>query len=276
LELIVVDNHSEDNTAEIVSTWIAKDDRVRYLKHHNHGVIASSRNRGIESARGEYVAFLDSDDGWSPEKLAKQMPVFRQPEIGFACTRSIVVDAQNQVLNDWRKQPALSGRVLEPLIRQEFLIPSSSVVVRRSVLRERGLQFQYGRQGTEDWDLWLRLAGVTELGFVPEPLITRRHHEAGVSRNTELMFQSTLTTLRDLRTCLQGRWQQEMEPLGRLLQACNVSEAQVLFRYAGWLAAHGRRGEAWARHGEGRALGVARWEAVKTWLKLLWRAGIKT
>ncbi|MBA7530747.1 UDP-Glc:alpha-D-GlcNAc-diphosphoundecaprenol beta-1,3-glucosyltransferase WfgD [subsurface metagenome] len=70
LELIIIDNFSEDNTEKIVTSY--KDDRIKYLKFKNNGVIASSRNYGIKHSRGEYIAFLDSDDVWLPEKLEKQ------------------------------------------------------------------------------------------------------------------------------------------------------------------------------------------------------------
>src|SRR3989304_8476363 len=67
LELIIIDNYSEDNTEEIVSSY--KNQRVKYFKFRNHGVIAASRNYGMRHAQGDYIAFLDSDDLWEPTKI---------------------------------------------------------------------------------------------------------------------------------------------------------------------------------------------------------------
>ena len=66
-EAIVVDNYSEDNTEEVVLSY--NDDRIRYLKNHNHGIIAVSRNKALDLAKGDYICFLDSDDAWLPQKL---------------------------------------------------------------------------------------------------------------------------------------------------------------------------------------------------------------
>lgn len=74
-ELIIIDNFSEDNTEEIVASY--KDDRIKYLKFRNNGSTGVSRNYGIRHAKGEYIAFLDSDDFWLPEKLEEQVAVLR-------------------------------------------------------------------------------------------------------------------------------------------------------------------------------------------------------
>ena len=70
-ELIIIDNYSEDNTRDIIEAYA--DDRIRYVQFRNNGIIAASRNRGIEQAQGEYVAFIDSDDVWLPEKISWQV-----------------------------------------------------------------------------------------------------------------------------------------------------------------------------------------------------------
>ena len=66
-EVVVIDNHSMDDTDEVITSYA--DPRINYLKIHNHGVIATSRNAGIRAAKGEWIAFLDSDDIWYPNKL---------------------------------------------------------------------------------------------------------------------------------------------------------------------------------------------------------------
>ena len=68
-ELIIVDNHSSDNTQEIVSSY--SSEKIKFFQIQNNGIIAKSRNLGIDKARGDFIAFLDSDDYWEPSKLAK-------------------------------------------------------------------------------------------------------------------------------------------------------------------------------------------------------------
>ena len=66
-EAIIVDNYSDDNTEEVVLSY--KDDRIRFIKNHNYGVIAVSRNKALDMAKGDWICFLDSDDAWFPNKL---------------------------------------------------------------------------------------------------------------------------------------------------------------------------------------------------------------
>src|SRR6266704_594323 len=73
LELIVIDNYSQDETETVVKSFSDQDPRVRYFKYANHGLVAASRNAGIDAAKGQYLAFLDSDDLWLPEKVQKQV-----------------------------------------------------------------------------------------------------------------------------------------------------------------------------------------------------------
>ena len=89
LELIIIDNYSEDDTGEIVAS--CEDDRIIYLKFRNNGIIAASRNHGIKHSHGEYIAFLDSDDLWHKQKLEKQLPHFWTPEIIGVASNAVLV-----------------------------------------------------------------------------------------------------------------------------------------------------------------------------------------
>ena len=81
-ELIIINNHSEDGTEEIVRSY--SDPRIQYYKFNNHGIIAASRNYGIRLSKGKYIAFLDSDDIWLPKKLEKQAQMMEEnPEIAL-------------------------------------------------------------------------------------------------------------------------------------------------------------------------------------------------
>lgn len=98
-EVIVVDDGSTDNTAEIVQDYIIKDNRIRYHKLEKNLGAAIARNRAIDLAKGKYMAFLDSDDGWFPEKLTKQISFMEANNYGFTCTSYIKIDEQSNSLN---------------------------------------------------------------------------------------------------------------------------------------------------------------------------------
>jgi len=93
-EAIVIDNHSNDNTDEVVASFI--DKRIKLLKIHNHGSIAKSRNLGINTAKGKWIAFLDSDDLWYKEKLALSIAaILKNPALDACSTNELLVDSSN-------------------------------------------------------------------------------------------------------------------------------------------------------------------------------------
>lgn len=85
-ELVITDDCSADNTAEVVSAYMAKDDRIKYFRLEKNAGPAGARNRSIEEAKGDYIAFLDSDDLWTPDKLEKQLAFMNANGINFCCT----------------------------------------------------------------------------------------------------------------------------------------------------------------------------------------------
>jgi len=158
LELIIIDNYSKDNTAEIVASY--KDDRIKYLKFKNNGVIAASRNYGIKHSQGEYIAFLDSDDMWLPEKLEKQINIFKASnKTSMLYTRFRTIEGDiisNRIFPKNGKYK--SGDIFKALYCRSF-IACSSVIVKRSVLDQVGFfDTDPDLVAIEDTDLWLRIA----------------------------------------------------------------------------------------------------------------------
>jgi len=185
-ETIIIDDGSTDNTAEIIASF-----PVRYMYQENQGP-PSARNKGIELARGEYIAFLDSDDIWVENALEKRVEALdKHPEVAFSYGQAYHIDENCQTLRLF-KPPHNYSRVREGRdVIQEMLIHGnlvilSSIMVRRSCLDEVGLFDLNYRAGSEDLDLWVRLAKRYAIAYIAEPLVKYRLHSQSVSSNREV------------------------------------------------------------------------------------------
>lgn len=176
-EVIVVDDGSTDSTREIIGQW---SDRLTYIWQENRGV-AEARNRGTSAARGEWIAFLDSDDLWLPEKLARCMErVRRAPDTAILFhPMTEIDDAGNRVRG--RSKRAAAGRIVDRLFAHCF-VHTPTVVVRRDVLKQAG-GFSAELEVCEDYQLWLRIALKHPFVMVPEPLALRRLHLCRLSKS---------------------------------------------------------------------------------------------
>jgi glycosyltransferase involved in cell wall biosynthesis len=176
-ELIVVDDGSTDNTPEIMRSF--PDIRPVWLQE-NRGV-SFARNRGLEQAKGEWIAFLDSDDLWEPLKLETQVQwVKRHPEFHAVYTDEIWI--RNGVrVNPMNKHRKHSGDIFHFCLPLCIVSPSS-VILRAELLREVG-GFDESMPVCEDYDLWLRIAKQYPFHFIEEKLIVKRGgHEDQLSR----------------------------------------------------------------------------------------------
>lgn len=154
IEIIVVDDCSSDDTAERVAAF--SDPRVSYLPQPSNRGGAVARNAGIRAARGEFVAFLDSDDLWLPEKLALQINGLRKagPGYGLSYTWLRCVDDDGQ--ETMRIHPDVEGDCFERMLVSNFIGSFSNLVVRRALLVEEG-GLDENFRSCQDWDLLIRL-----------------------------------------------------------------------------------------------------------------------
>ena len=152
-EIIVVSDGSTDNTEEVVRKLADKDSRIRLIAYHPGHNGNYARNKGLEAATGEFIAFLDDDDEWLPKKTELQMRIFeREPDVG------LVYASQNCIYSDtgitYQTQPMYRGDLSKRIfIRGEMGTPSQ-VMVRRSVLDQTG-PFDLELGALQDYDLFL-------------------------------------------------------------------------------------------------------------------------
>ena len=151
-EIIVIDNNSTDNTVQIINSLDIKN--LKLLKIENDGVIAKSRNLGIYQSSGEYIAFLDSDDSWTSEKLAESIKVL---ETGYDVVYHDLLSISPRKVVESRE--LTKGMEFEDLLMNGNALTNSSVVVKKEHLKQVGyLSEDIRLAGNEDFDLWLRLA----------------------------------------------------------------------------------------------------------------------
>jgi GT2 family glycosyltransferase len=165
----VVDDGSTDGTAAGLGRG---DGQVRVLCHPSRRGVAAARNLGIAAARGEWLAFLDSDDLWRPEKLARQMAYLAQnPEMQICQTEETWVRRGVRVNKPQTYGMAAGNIFLQSLKR--CLVSPSAVILHRRLFAAHG-RFDEDLPAAEDYDLWLRLTWRYPVGLVPEPLIIKR------------------------------------------------------------------------------------------------------
>jgi glycosyltransferase involved in cell wall biosynthesis len=204
IECIVVDDGSTDDTAEILSRY---GDRLVAIRQPNRG-LSAARNAGLQAARGAYVAFLDADDWWHPEKASRQVAALQQrPDVGcVGCGRRHVA-LDGQTLEEFPGQPGARDRraLLRGVALRTFWVggSGSGAMIRRSVVERVG-GFDEGLKAAEDWDMWLRLAATTQIDNVPDILTCITRHGSGSFRNVRRMEEAQWAVYRKLQSAPDG------------------------------------------------------------------------
>ncbi|MFP4180466.1 MAG: glycosyltransferase family 2 protein [Spirochaetaceae bacterium] len=207
LEVIVVDDGSHTFFEEMVERF-SPDPRFRYTRIEHSGMPGKVRNRGVAQARGEFIAFLDSDDIWYPEKLELQMDLFRKLEeqgrgedVPLVHCREVWM-RDGKVVNQKGQLHRRSGDVFTDSLCKCTIGPSTAVI-RTKVFRSLG-GFRENLEVAEDYELWLRLTSRYEVGYVDRPLIIKRAgHEGQLS---EKYGQIEIFRIDALRKLVEGKW----------------------------------------------------------------------
>jgi glycosyltransferase involved in cell wall biosynthesis len=189
IEVLVIDDGSQDETANIVRGFAERDSRICLIQQPNAGVVPS-RNRGIQLAKGELIAPLDADDIWMPENLEKQVQcmMHSEPSVGVVYSWSFDIDEQSNPMGKFHAY-TIEGSVYGTLLCHFFLSNASSSLIRKTCLEKVGLYRTQKDlpQGCEDWELYLRLAEFYQFKAVSQFLVGYRKHLNGMTNNTEVM-----------------------------------------------------------------------------------------
>jgi glycosyltransferase involved in cell wall biosynthesis len=166
-EIIVVDNGSKDHTYEMVSSLFSN---VIYLKENKKGV-SVSRNKGILSAKSKWIALLDSDDVWKPEKLEKQINFhIENPKYRLIHTNEIWY-RNNKFLNQLKKHKKSGGNIFKNSLSLCCISPSSTLV-KKEIFSDYGY-FDESLEVCEDYDMWVRITAKEEVGYIEKPMVIK-------------------------------------------------------------------------------------------------------
>ena len=180
-EVIVVDDGSTDDTTALVSA--IDDSRLRVLRGE-HGGVARARNRGLRSAGGRFITFLDADDMWTAEKLTAQVDALeRDPSAGAVYSWTAFFDQNGRYL--FAKGPQYHcGDVYAELLATYFLASGSNVLARRECIEATG-EFDEAAEPVEDWEYWLRAAKVCRFAVTPNYHVLYRFSTGSASSEVE-------------------------------------------------------------------------------------------
>ncbi len=191
-ELIIINDGSTDGTHQLVNQ--ISDSRIKIFSYPNGG-LSIARNRGINHATGEFIAFLDADDLWTEDKLELQLEALQKnPETGVAYSWTYFMEEKGEYCHTDRPL-FFEGDVLANLLTDNFIASGSNPLIRRQAIESVG-EFDPSVSGAADWDYWLRLAAHWQFVVVPKPQIFYRLSSSSMSSKVEFMEDCQLKAIK--------------------------------------------------------------------------------
>jgi len=230
-ELIIVDDGSTDNTKEIIAS--VNDSRIKYIYRENKGPSAA-RNTGIKNANGEYIAFLDSDDEWLPEKIERQIKFLdKNPNIGIIGGWSTSVFENNKKLSQScieikNNKTYIKALLLFPFYKINELPWTSSIIVKKECFDKVGY-FDEKMISKEDWDMWLRIAIFYDFYCLDKILILRKIH------NQSLMYTTDTEKIKNGAVMFLDKVYSNENLPDEFLKFKNISYSNTLFNIANFI-----------------------------------------
>ena len=195
-EIIVVDDASQDHTREVMNSL--GDKRIRYIRHEKNKGVAATRNTGLVNAKGTYIAFLDDDDEWLPEKLQKQFNLLEscQNIVGVVYTGAFVVRKSDRKIL-YKVFPNKRGDIFNLILAKNKIAYTSTIFLRRQCFEKIGL-FDKSLEFAEDYDMWLRISKEFQFEYINELLIKYILHD-----DKQSLTHNYETVIRDLEILLK-------------------------------------------------------------------------
>jgi glycosyltransferase involved in cell wall biosynthesis len=178
LELLVVDDGSADGSARAVLDL--GDPRVEVVRHDRPRGVCAARNTGLDRVRAPWVAFLDDDDLWAPDKLRTQLTAAEEPTMGWVCAGAVTIDPDLRIVG---AQPVPTPESLRQLPVVNVIPGGGSGTIARTDLVRTSGGFDPELSNLADWDLWVRLSLVAPLAAVPRPLTAYLRHPSSLSQD---------------------------------------------------------------------------------------------
>lgn len=205
-DLVIADDGSEEETRDYLR-GLSDQSRAQVIWLEHRGIPAVVRNAALRVAKGDYVAFLDSDDLWAPRKLELQMASLRErPACRWSYTGFTHIDQQAEVIPGQRARRwrPVEGEIFEQTVTTVAAIRTPTVVAARSLLAQVG-GFDETLRSCEDYDLWMRLALQSPVALVDEPLVQVRRHESNYSLDWAIAFEGRDRSLKKLQNGVDPR-----------------------------------------------------------------------
>ena len=196
-QIVLVDDGSTDNTAEVLAPYIAKlGTRLKYIRQENRGLPAA-RNTAIRNSSSEFLALLDADDVWLPDRLQESLqPFANRPKVGLSYGLIARIDGEGKVFDTFAGNSAHAQGSIAPFIYMRRVeLPCPTITFRRACIDRVGL-FDEIMRATEDRDLWLRIALQYEVAFVPRVIAQYRTSPSSMSTDPDRMLRSQLHYIR--------------------------------------------------------------------------------
>jgi glycosyltransferase involved in cell wall biosynthesis len=198
-ELLVIDDCSTDNTKNIIKAFLKTDTRIKPIfNNFNNGTPAKAKNKALPLVKGDYVAFLDSDDMWLRDKLMKQISFMdNNPQYGLTYTGGYLIDESSRKINTFLPKYKC-GNVLHKMLRR-YEINNQSVIIREEALQAIGGLFNEDIVIGEDYNLFMNILAKYEVCNIKECLVKYRIHSDSISKNKSIdLSDGTLKTLKEL------------------------------------------------------------------------------
>lgn len=199
IEYLIVDDGSTDSSADVIRSYSEQDSRIQAVFLPRNCGVARARNTGIEKSTGQYVAFLDADDMWAPEKVEKQLAVFREhPKAGVVVTDTALIDGSGRIVESKKnRRKTKQGKVsLYDYIAGKCHL-SINAMTRRECLERCGL-FNPSYIIGEDYELWMRITREYEYYYLKEPLHRYRIHGNNATRDKLFNRESKIKILEEM------------------------------------------------------------------------------